>query len=267
MLKDCRQKLKPILQAFFGARRTECEYAKIFFEGSSRRPSGESQDAPERVKADRELKKARVRFSQLMSEGRALDGVLRRLRKTIAITWYDDELDRSDELSLDELLEAVNRQEEIRSNQFVNTFEKVADSIVVLCKTSAAKRERDVKMLKFLWDSEHLLLSRSSRISFGKMDRISFAIERAAKATVAVFPVLDECVRRVRSAALAKMGPSWSRAIEQFDTATVNGVEKSIARRREVFDLYARLFGRPIEPRIREMFCGLKSTSRVSKSR
>ena len=267
-----RAKLSSVLQALFGARSTDCEYAKILFKGPAKQTVTKRQGNLKLTPEEVALEKARVQFSLLMSGGRALEGVMKSLRKVIAVTWYDEDLGNKDELSLDMLLEAVDRQERIRTNRFIGTFEKVSDSIVALCAASAATRERDIKTLKFLWNSERLLLSRSSRVSFGTMNRISFAIERAAKATSAAFPsatfpLLNECVRRVRTAALAKMGPSWSRAIEQFDTATVNGVEKPIARRREVFDLYARLLGRPIEPRIREMFCGLKSTSRVSKSR
>jgi len=229
-------KLLDLFRALFGERRTEHEYASIFFGVS-----------------------ARSQFSQFLnphnSEKRHSERtVVKGIRRAMLLSWYDDDYSDKDIPSIDNFVDAVERIEQTRCDKFVRTFVKIATAICETCDDAIAVNDEKTKvLLKVLWSGECMLLSRSSTIDFPTMRTLSYAFEKASVKTLAAFPSLSECVKCTRSAALCKMGKTWNEAVARPESKGGNNLYD---RRRSVLDVYSRISGRAVDQHIIHLFCG-----------
>lgn len=226
-----KNELLDLFRSLFGEKRTEHEYANIFFGVS-----------------------AKSQFSQFLKKRHSEKTVIKGICRALSLSWYDGDIADKDIPSIDNVVDAVERIERERCDKFASTFCKMAMAICETCdETKAMDDERAMALLKILWGGECMLLSRSSKVDFATMKKLSLSFEKAAAKTLSAYPLLSKCVQSARLVALRKMGRTWREAIENLGT---DSAESLYDRRKSVLDVYSRFSGRALDPKVIQLFCG-----------
>lgn len=237
-----KDKVLSMFQALFGEKRAQHEYADIIFGVGA----GEKKRSSSRIHESK--------FTQFLTSGRFEKSVLQGVKKSLSLTWFDDDFTDEKMPSIDNVVDAVEGLEKKRCDNFQMAFAKISLAICDICDNPIqSKEDADKNLLKILWAGERLLLVRSSKIDFTAMKRISVMLDKAAQKSIASYPALFEYVQGARLAALEKMGLTWREALEKEGGEAFDDLHD---RRRTVLEIYSRLSGHTLSLNIVRLFCG-----------